>query len=95
MALHISVDDIVPIGNNIEACKQLKIYLNTCFSIKDLGSLKYFLGIEIAQVDQKVYSSVNRNTPCTLLMNVPFWDQNLWIFLCKKIINFHWHQDVC
>ena len=45
----IYVDDSVLIGNNIEACTKFKIYLNTCFRSKDLGLLKYFLGIEIAR----------------------------------------------
>jgi len=49
MALLVYVDDIVLTSNDTDACKQFKIYLNTCFCIKDLGSLKYFLGIEVAR----------------------------------------------
>lgn len=48
MALLVYVDDIVLPSNNTSACRELKEYLNTCFSIKDLHPLKFFLGIEVA-----------------------------------------------
>jgi len=44
----IYVDDILIIGNDEIAIKGLKEYLHSTFHIKDLGSPKYFLGIEIA-----------------------------------------------
>ena len=31
------VDDILPIGNNIELLENMKEYLNKSFSMKDLG----------------------------------------------------------
>ena len=43
------MDDIVLTSNNAAASQKFKAYLNACFSIKDLGPLKYFLGIEIAR----------------------------------------------
>ena len=49
MALLVYVDDLVLTGNDGELCAQFKDYLNICFCIKDLGSLKYFLGIEVAR----------------------------------------------
>ena len=52
MALLVYVDDIVLASNNSTACQQFKKYLDTCFNIKDLGSLKYFLGIEVAREPQ-------------------------------------------
>jgi len=51
------VDDIVLAGNNTIACTQLKDYLNTCFSINDLGPLKYCLGIEVAKGPQGLFLS--------------------------------------
>ncbi|XP_052197415.1 uncharacterized mitochondrial protein AtMg00810-like [Diospyros lotus] len=36
-------------GNDEKAIDDLKKFLNSCFKIKDLGSLKYFLGIEVAR----------------------------------------------
>jgi len=55
MGLLVCVDDIVDTGNDTDACKQFKVYLNTCFSIKDLGPLKYFLGIEVARGPQGLF----------------------------------------
>ncbi|KAK2380974.1 hypothetical protein QL285_068619 [Trifolium repens] len=43
------VDDMVITGNNETAINDLKKFLNSCFKIKDLGMLKYFLGIEVAR----------------------------------------------
>ena len=43
------VDDMVITGNDEKAISDLKQFLNSCFKIKDLGPLKYFLGIEVAR----------------------------------------------
>ena len=43
----IYVDDFIVIGNNVGSISQLKKSLQHQFPIKDLGSLKYFLCIEI------------------------------------------------
>lgn len=48
-ALLIYVDDIVIAGKNIQTIAHIKSYLNDHFHIKDLGELKYFLGLEIAR----------------------------------------------
>jgi len=48
MALLVYVDDIMLASNNTQASKNFKDYLHACFSFKDLGALKYFLGIEVA-----------------------------------------------
>jgi len=45
----IYVDDIVIATDNSQVGQKFKKYLNNCFSIKDLGHLKYFLGIEVAR----------------------------------------------
>lgn len=42
------VDDILVTENNLKDITSLKAFLETKFHIKDLGPLKYFLGIEIA-----------------------------------------------
>ncbi|RZB60244.1 Retrovirus-related Pol polyprotein from transposon RE1 [Glycine soja] len=47
--LMIYVDDIVITGNDTTTITQLKEHLFSHFQTKDLGSLKYFLGIEVAQ----------------------------------------------
>ena len=43
------VDDIVITGSDQEGISKLKEYLFSRFQTKDLGKLKYFLGIEVAQ----------------------------------------------
>jgi len=95
MVLVIYVDDIVLIGNDPEACKEFKIYLHTSFSIKDIGPLKYFFWVLKLPMDHKVYFLASENIHWKLLMNVVFWEQNLSIFLWRRIINLHWHQDAC
>jgi len=49
LALLVYVGDVILAGNDSQACAQLKVYLNTCFRIKNPGPLKYFLGIEVAR----------------------------------------------
>jgi len=49
MALLVYVNNLVLTGNNCEVCSKFKQYLNNFFKIKDLGPLKYFLGIEVAR----------------------------------------------
>ena len=55
MALLIYVDDIILATNNAHSCQKFKEYLNQCFSIKDLGPLKYFLGIEVARGEKGLF----------------------------------------
>ncbi|GJZ28177.1 ribonuclease H-like domain-containing protein [Tanacetum coccineum] len=61
LALLVYVDDIIITGNNVSEIKKFKVYLKSKFMIKDLGKLKYFLGIEIVDtekgicLDQKKY----------------------------------------
>ncbi|GJV13790.1 ribonuclease H-like domain-containing protein [Tanacetum coccineum] len=47
IALLAYVDDIVITGNVDVGIKEFKLFLSTKFLIKDLGVLKYFLGIEV------------------------------------------------
>lgn len=43
------VDDLIISGNDSSAISAFKEYLSDCFHMKDLGHLKYFLGIEVAR----------------------------------------------
>ncbi|XP_016647585.1 PREDICTED: uncharacterized mitochondrial protein AtMg00810-like [Prunus mume] len=56
-ALLIYVDDILITGNDIDAINSLKSFLHTHFRIKDLGDLKYFLGIEVSRSKKGIYVS--------------------------------------
>lgn len=53
--LIVYVDDIVVTGNDEVEMEQLKSNLTREFKIKDLGSLKYFLGIEVARSKQGIF----------------------------------------
>ncbi|XP_022041699.1 uncharacterized mitochondrial protein AtMg00810-like [Helianthus annuus] len=47
IALLVYVDDIVITGNNVTEIGRIKGLLSKSFQIKDLGVLKYFLGLEV------------------------------------------------
>lgn len=49
IALLVYVDDIVLASPSIEAITTLKVFLHSQLNLKDLGTLKYFLGLEIAR----------------------------------------------
>ena len=53
--LLVYVDDIVLIGNNIDAIRHITALLDHTFKIKDLGFLKYFLGLEVAQTQHGIH----------------------------------------
>ena len=50
LVLLIYVDDIVMTGNSISEINHVKAWLSNKFMIKDLGKLKYFLGIEVIDI---------------------------------------------
>jgi hypothetical protein len=49
IALLVYVDDIVIASNDVSAVLDLTVYLNSVFNLKDLGPLKYFIGLEVAR----------------------------------------------
>jgi len=49
------VNDLITASNTPSAIKRFKLYLSTCFNMKDLGVLKYFLGIEVARNSTGVF----------------------------------------
>ena len=59
--LIIDVNDMVITGNNEEEISDLKKKLFMEFEMKDLGNLKYFLGIEVFQ-SKRGSSLIRRNT---------------------------------
>ncbi|KAM2129542.1 hypothetical protein ACFX1R_009206 [Malus domestica] len=56
-ALLIYVDDILITGNDSSTIDALKQFLNGRFKIKDLGDLKYFLGIEVSRSKKGIFIS--------------------------------------
>ena len=53
-ALIVYVDDIVLTDYSLAEIEHIKRILHTNFHIKDLGKLKYFLGIEVAHSDKGI-----------------------------------------
>ncbi|XP_040996133.1 uncharacterized mitochondrial protein AtMg00810-like [Juglans microcarpa x Juglans regia] len=49
MALIVYVDDVLLASNSLQDIDLLKKFLDDQFTIKDLGPLKYFLGLEVAR----------------------------------------------
>jgi hypothetical protein len=60
------VDDMLVIGNNMDAIKEVKRKLSSKFDMKDLGATKFILGIEIKRdraainlwLNQRLYSGI-------------------------------------
>ncbi|CAM8998695.1 unnamed protein product [Rhodiola kirilowii] len=49
LALLVYVDDVILTGTSLTLIQQVKAYIHDLFRIKDLGSLRYFLGFEVAR----------------------------------------------
>ena len=60
--LIVYVDDIVITGSDQDDIQKLKQHLFNHFQTKDLGKLKYFLGIKVAQSNSKVDISQKKYT---------------------------------
>ncbi|WKA05326.1 hypothetical protein VitviT2T_023300 [Vitis vinifera] len=56
-ALIVYVDDMVVTGNDPKERKALQNYLSKEFEMKDLGHLKYFLGIEVSRSSEGIFLS--------------------------------------
>ncbi|GKA88774.1 ribonuclease H-like domain-containing protein, partial [Tanacetum coccineum] len=54
LALLVYVDDIIITSNNLSKIETFKVFLKYKFMIKDLGKLKYFLGIEVIDTDKDI-----------------------------------------
>ena len=52
IGLLVYVDDVIIAGDSIEEFQFIKFVLHSAFKIKDLGQLKYFIGLEVAHSSQ-------------------------------------------
>ena len=57
VAVLIYVDDIIITGDDVEGIRRTKEGLRSSFDIKDLGELKYFLGIEMTREPKGMFIS--------------------------------------
>ncbi|WZZ70878.1 hypothetical protein YC2023_082248 [Brassica napus] len=62
VALLVYVDDIIITGSDKEGIKATKEFLKSMFEIKDLGEMKYFLGIEICKSKEGLFMSQRKYT---------------------------------
>ena len=62
VALLVYVDDIIITGSDKEGIKATKEFLKSMFEIKDLGEMKYFLGIEICRSKEGLFMSQRKYT---------------------------------
>lgn len=56
------VDDIIVTGNDLDAITKLKQHMHKVFSIKDLGKIHYFLGIEVTYSAQGIILTQHKFT---------------------------------
>ncbi|XP_019180099.1 PREDICTED: uncharacterized protein LOC109175304 [Ipomoea nil] len=71
VALLIYVDDVIVARPNLSQVQQIKRNLDTVFQIKDLGTLRFFLGLEIAR-NSKGISMTQRKYTLELLEEAVF-----------------------
>ncbi|XP_075074543.1 uncharacterized protein LOC142162130 [Nicotiana tabacum] len=62
LLLVVYVDDIVITGSDITGISTLKSFLHTQFQTKDLGQLKYFLGVEVTRSKKGIFLSQRKYT---------------------------------
>ena len=60
--LLVYVDDIVLTGDDLQFIQQTKHRLSKEFEMKDLGYLRYFLGIEVARSSKGIFISQRKYT---------------------------------
>ena len=76
-ALLVYVDDMIVTGNDASEMRNLKQCLLKEFDIKELGRLKYFLGIEVAHSEQGIFISQQKYVLDLL--------RETWKLWCKPI----------
>ncbi|KAJ0845012.1 putative RNA-directed DNA polymerase [Helianthus annuus] len=100
LAALIYVDDVIIVGNDLKRIEEVKVFLNDKFSIKDLGILKFFLGIEVARIkegmvlSQRKYTlDILEETGMTGCRPSPFpMEQNLKLDKCDEEARIDAHQ---
>lgn len=79
--LFIYVDDVILTGSDVIELNIIKNYLNTTFSITDMGNFHYFVSLEILITKSGIHQTQTSMLFKVLLMLV------LWIKTCSLPIN--------
>lgn len=69
------VDDLIISGNSATAIQSFKDYLSLCFHMKDLGPVKYFLGLEVARSPAGIYQCQHKYATYIV--------EETWLIGCK------------
>ena len=69
LILLVCMDDILIAGNNVEVVNAFKVFLDDKFKLKNLGTLKYFLGLEVARTEKGI-SLCQRKFTLELLFDI-------------------------
>ncbi|CAN1181640.1 Retrovirus-related Pol polyprotein from transposon TNT 1-94 [Linum perenne] len=73
LVMLVYVDDLIISGDNMDLINEVKRYLGTEFKVRDLGQLKYFLGLEVAR-STKGISVCQRKYCLDILKDTGFLD---------------------
>jgi len=86
--LIIYVDDTIVTGNDQDEISSLQQYLASDFEMKQLGNLKYFLGIEVARSKHGIFLCQRKYTIDLLSKTGLLGSKNHLIHQLNRIINF-------
>ena len=85
MILLVYVDDVFIAYNDKTKVDRFKVMLDDKFKLKDLGDLKYFLGLEVARSKKKELPFVKGNTHLSYSMMMDCLDVNVLKHLWSTI----------
>lgn len=84
-ALIVYVDDMIIMGDDVDEISRLQGQLSIEFEMKNLGRLKYFLGIEVVRSRKGIFLS-QRKYVLDLLIEVGLLECKPWILRLSRII---------
>ena len=87
------VDDILITGNDPKAITTLKVFLDNSFHLKDLGTLKYFLGIEVARSPHGLFLCQRKYT-LDLLHDMGMLGARISPFPMEQHSNLDHHMEI-